>query len=765
MKFGRGISTKLLVTFLLIGLVPIIVFGYISVTSSKRNIKNQIYDKVLATAEAKEGQIYLYLDAIKRRTENFASDGLIKIILKENINSEEQKTELPALSEYLGTNTGLLDENIVGIFIANPDGQIIASTHQSEIGKNESGDEYFIKGRSDTYISELKGSVHFDKYNPFMVTSPITDHKSGELLGVIGISFDINQIRQILSGEFQLTAGAISARGGLSESTEVYVVNGSREIFIHPISLFGKPLEEAEELGNTVSSLPITECLEGGQEILGEYKNFKNVNVIGASMCITNEEWVLIVETNTADAYSSTYRLMLQLLVFALLLFVLVILVAFIVSKRISDPIKKLNQGTEIISAGDWDYVININTGDEIQDLGEAFNKMSSRLKEYYADLEKKVAERTKELRKKVKIISASQARDEATLASIGDGLIAVDKNENIFIANDEAVKLLKTSYKSLIGKKFIEVIKIVDEQGRLVKKEKLPIHKIIKSKKILHSSETYIKNSDGKVFPVSVTASPIVIDGKFSGGVIVFRDISREKEIDREKTEFVSLTSHQLKTPLGTMGWYLELFLAGDVGKITKKQQELLSDMFESNTQMKNLVSSLLNISRIETGRLTIEPKKLQVANIIEASVKETSPGAKTKGCKIIFDSKNTTLQPIPVDELLLLQVLHNFITNAVKYSKTDGGIVNISLQTDNEDNYIIAVADNGIGIPKNAQDRVFKKYFRAENALDAQVEGTGLGLYITKLIMENSGGRVWFESEEGTGTVFYALIPKTGM
>jgi len=261
------------------------------------------------------------------------------------------------------------------------------------------------------------------------------------------------------------------------------------------------------------------------------------------------------------------------------------------------------------------------------------------------------------------------------------------------------------------------------------------------------------------------VTASPIVIDGKFSGGVIVFRDISREKEIDREKTEFVSLTSHQLKTPLGTMGWYLELFLAGDVGKITKKQQELLSDMFESNTQMKNLVSSLLNISRIETGRLTIEPKKLQVANIIEASVKETSPGAKTKGCKIIFDSKNTTLQPIPVDELLLLQVLHNFITNAVKYSKTDGGIVNISLQTDNEDNYIIAVADNGIGIPKNAQDRVFKKYFRAENALDAQVEGTGLGLYITKLIMENSGGRVWFESEEGTGTVFYALIPKTGM
>jgi len=113
MKFGRGISTKLLVTFLLIGLVPIIVFGYISVTSSKRNIKNQIYDKVLATAEAKEGQIYLYLDAIKRRTENFASDGLIKIILKENINSEEQKTELPALSEYLGTNTGLLDENIV----------------------------------------------------------------------------------------------------------------------------------------------------------------------------------------------------------------------------------------------------------------------------------------------------------------------------------------------------------------------------------------------------------------------------------------------------------------------------------------------------------------------------------------------------------------------------------------------------------------------------------------------------------------------------
>lgn len=765
MKWNRGISSKLLVTFLLVGLLPLIIFGYISISSSKKNIETQIYDNVLTTAEAKEGQIYVYLDEIKHRTEDFASDGLIKRQLKEYLGSEDLQGELSDLSDYLVKNKLPLDKNIFGIFVTNPEGLIIASTHKSEVGKNEAKDQYFLRGRNETYVSELKGSVHFEKYNPFMVTTPITDLETGEVLGVIGISFDINKIRQILSGEFQLSEGAISATGGLSKTTEVYVVNSSYEIFIEPISLSGNFAQESNELGNVATSLPITECLDRGKEILGKYTNFQNVDVIGASMCIPGEKWVLVVETALSDAFSSTNRLLTQLILFALLLFLLVILVAFTVSRKISDPIKKLNQGTEIIAAGDWDYIININTGDEIQDLGEAFNVMSKKLKQYYADLEKTVMERTKELRKKVKIISASQARDEATLTSIGDGLIAVDKNENIFIANDEAVKLLKTSYKNLIGKKFISVVDIVDDRGKQVKKEKLPIHQMIKSKQILHSSETNIKNADGEIFPVSVTASPIVIDGKFSGGVIVFRDITKEKEIDREKTEFVSLTSHQLKTPLGTMGWYLELLLAGDVGKITKKQEELLRDMFESNTQMKNLVSSLLNISRIETGRLTIEPKKLQIADIIRASVKDVAEIAKTKGCEIFFKNTNTTIRPVPIDELLLTQVVHNFITNAIKYSKVDGGTVRISLTTDDDGNYIVAVADNGIGIPRLAQDKVFKKYFRAENALEMQVEGTGLGLYITKLIMENSGGKVWFESEEGKGTIFYALIPKNGM
>jgi signal transduction histidine kinase len=257
------------------------------------------------------------------------------------------------------------------------------------------------------------------------------------------------------------------------------------------------------------------------------------------------------------------------------------------------------------------------------------------------------------------------------------------------------------------------------------------------------------------------------MIGNEFIGTVEVFHDVTKEKEVDRAKTEFVSLASHQLRTPLSAINWFAEMLLDGDAGKITNDQRHYIRQIRESNQRMVELINSLLNVSRIELGTFAVEPEPTDILRLAKSVISEEEAQIRAHNLRII--EKYDKLPKLSVDPKLFRIILQNLISNAIKYTPGRGTVtVSITRQQggrEKEENVLIMVRDTGYGIPKNQQGKIFTKLFRADNVLLKETEGTGLGLYIVKSIVEQSGGAIWFESEEDKGTTFYVTLPFKGM
>lgn len=377
----------------------------------------------------------------------------------------------------------------------------------------------------------------------------------------------------------------------------------------------------------------------------------------------------------------------------------------------------------------------------------------AKQLNRSYGTLEKKVFERTKSL-------EMSHAKEEAILLSIGEGLLVTDETGKIIIVNKTAEQLFGKKGKELIGKVFSDAIVLENENGTHISLDK-------------NSSAYYYARKDEVRFPMAIMATPVVLNGRVIGAIKIFRDITSERAIDKAKTEFVSLASHQLRTPLSTVNWYAEMLLAGDVGELNEKQKNYLDEVYRSNQRMVELVNALLDVSSLELGTFVIEPQPTDILKLAQSVIDEEKPQIQARKIRFSFShGKNIPL--MQADPKLLRMVVQNVLSNAVKYTAEQGKI-EMSLALKNKNNVLLKIADSGYGIPKNQHDKIFTKLFRADNVRDKDTDGTGLGLYIVKSIVDNSGGKIWFSSHEGsasgekssksTGTTFYVELPLDGM
>lgn len=232
---------------------------------------------------------------------------------------------------------------------------------------------------------------------------------------------------------------------------------------------------------------------------------------------------------------------------------------------------------------------------------------------------------------------------------------------------------------------------------------------------------------------------------------------LAKSRELDRAKTEFVGLASHQLRTPLTAVSWYTEMLLGKDLGNLNEKQADYLGEIYAGNQRMIDLVDDLLNTSRIDMGTLKIKPEPVDLAQAMEGTLDEFSPQIIQK--KIDIEKKFSRNLPIlKLDPELLKIVFQNIISNAVKYIQPKGKIA-VEMRRQNS-HVLIKVADNGWGIPAQQQNRIFTKMFRADNVRQRDMEGTGLGLYIARAIVRKFGGKIWFDSKENKGSVFYITL-----
>jgi two-component system NtrC family sensor kinase len=238
----------------------------------------------------------------------------------------------------------------------------------------------------------------------------------------------------------------------------------------------------------------------------------------------------------------------------------------------------------------------------------------------------------------------------------------------------------------------------------------------------------------------------------------IIIQSFERLAEANRMKSEFVSIVSHQLRSPLSNLRWVIELLMSGRISSVSEKQTEYFRILKENSERMKELVSDLLTVSRIEQGKLSLKKERISLQSLIEKVIKEVEIFAGASNVEISFDSEEN-LPQIIVDPDQIKLVIGNLLDNAIRYIK-ERGKAEIDLKKKN-DNLYVEVKDNGIGIPKDDQKYIFQKFFRSANIKRHQTEGSGLGLYIAKSIIEKSGGKMGFKSQEGIGSIFWFILP----
>lgn len=447
------------------------------------------------------------------------------------------------------------------------------------------------------------------------------------------------------------------------------------------------------------------------------------------------------------DFHQSTAAFTSTTIVLGIVIIVIAIAMGLLIAQWISKSISTLRKGVERLANGDFSKPIAIKSRDELGQLAASYNSMAERLKESYHRL------------------SIEQQRDIAMLQSMGEGLVAINSDEQIVLINPAAITLLGLSNDtSPLNKVFHEAYQLYDKDDKLnqpLPVDQRPFSIAIRTGQPVDGVFSYHRE-DGNAYLVNVVVAPVRVGEKAAGAIMVLRNVTKEKEIDRMKTEFISLASHQLRTPLSAIKWFTEMLISGDAGKLQSEQLEFISSIDESNERMIALVNGLLNISRIESGRIVVAPKPTDLRELVGGIVTDLKAMTEAKQQTLII-SVHQDLPMINVDPQLIGQVYMNLLTNAIKYTPKGGEIsVFISKKVDT---VISQVTDNGYGIPIGQQNRIFQKFFRAANAAKVETDGTGLGLYLIKAIVESSGGKIWFESEEGKGTTFWFTIPLSGM
>jgi len=395
------------------------------------------------------------------------------------------------------------------------------------------------------------------------------------------------------------------------------------------------------------------------------------------------------------------------------------------------------------------DITFRINTDQYLQDVNDAIQNVLEDLQE------EKLGE------------EIAEAKDKATLLSIGDGLIATDEKGYITCVNLEAEKLIGWKKGEVLGKEFLKVLFIENEKGQPIPIEKRPAHMALLGRpsngtttsSIIRSAYYYVR-TNGTRFPVSIKVRPIILNNKIIGTIEVFRNTEREREVDKAKTEFVSLASHQLRTPLTMISWYTEMILKGDVGKVVPSQKKYLEEIYYGNKRMIELVNTLLDVSRIELGTLPVRLNPTDIIALTQTILAEQKPQIEKKRHSIIKRfAKNIPV--MTTDRQLLKIIIQNLMSNSVEYT-APGGKIEIAISFDDKKgDILIQVSDNGYGIPENQQSKIFTKLFRADNVRAKDTDGTGLGLYIVKSIVNNFGGKIWFKSQENKGSTFYVSLP----
>jgi len=751
--------------FLLISGLLLYLDGYL-----RKYLKDQMINSLRIMAEVSEGTYFAFVENEKIRTIDWSSDGRIRNdteALLEAIksgNTEEGDKLAKELSAYLRERKIVYDPKVIIMDILGPTGIVIASSREDRIGVDEAEEEKRLNAHKFSFAVKAEFGQAFirpvifeedESLEPMThVVARVFSTKRDDLGKLIPLDAavllhftDADKINDMLSGKWAADQGAVSGQAFFQKykTAEIYLVGADK------IMASSSRFDADSILRQKVDTMPIRNCFENNKEISGEYLNYSGKPVLGASMCLERDDLALILEVGADEVLAPLKEVRNRLILAGLLAFLASALTITILSHFLLSGLRKITKVAEEVGRGDLDIRAEVRGKDEIGQLAKVFNQMLGSIQKSQADLF--AAE-----------ISLREEKDRlnAIISSMAEGMAVVDNDCRIVLLNKTAERMLEISYDKVRGKSYYDGWKIL-KGNEIIPNEKRPIAETLRTGKIAArelGDNIYYQTCSGKKIPVTIATAPLKYGETIIGAVVVFRDVTDEKRLDESKSSFISVASHQLRTPLTAIKLFIEMLNTGKAGRLNKTQKEYIEDVSVSTERMIGLVNDLLNLSRIESGKLKAKPSEVRIDEVVKSAIDEAAILAKEQKLSLVFKKPKNIIK-LNLDADLFRQVIHNLLTNAIRYS-ANGKKNDIIIKIEKSGKEcVVSVQDFGIGIPEEAKIRLFDRFYRADNAIKADANGTGVGLYTIKMILERMNGRVWFNSKLNKGTTFYTSIP----
>ena len=406
----------------------------------------------------------------------------------------------------------------------------------------------------------------------------------------------------------------------------------------------------------------------------------------------------------------------------------------------ILNPLRRLQNSLQNIGEKDFD---------EIGGLFGSFNTIVSDIRSTIETLK---------LDKNVK--SADKNKFEVVLSGIKDAIIAVDPDQKIVIFNEASQNLTGYTKDEVIGDHIGKVIRVFDRDQELLPFDYCPINVNVSEDGAVFTKKDLKVVGKNKEFFANLVVGKVKEESNNNlGCILALHDITEEKRLEEMKLDFVSMAAHELRTPLTSLRGYLSILIKETKTILKPEEATFLSRSDISAQQLSALVDNLLNVSRIENHKLTINIEPVDIRPLIQQAIEQIMERAAEKKIALEFKKDDSPLPKVLIDRLRIGEVLGNLLSNAIAYTK-EGGKVTIWTERKNDD-VVTHVQDTGEGIPKESLQHLFTKFFRISGKLEQTTKGTGLGLYISKEIIQMHHGEIWVESEAGVGSTFSFSLP----
>ena len=414
---------------------------------------------------------------------------------------------------------------------------------------------------------------------------------------------------------------------------------------------------------------------------------------------------------------------------------------------RALKPLDDLVKGVETLASGNLNFRLDIRSGDELEKAGESFNKLAEILKQS-----------TEKLEEGKDIISAERNKLSTIVSSVIDGIIAVDLSKNVVLVNKAAQYMTGYTPQEMEGKPIDQLIRLYKDQEEIPAKSYCQIAFLQNSSSRIFQSLT-LMGKEGKAIRVNLATSAAAGEVETNlGCILILHDLTYENQLEQMRLDFVSMASHELRTPLTSIIGYLSVFIDENKQNLKKDQLDLLERSLISAKQLLTLIGNILSVNKIEREQLNISIEPIDLDSIIPKAVDDLQNQAKIKNIILNF-TKQGPLPKVLADGVRISEVINNLVGNAINYTDAGGRVIVSTQATPNE--VIVTVEDTGVGIPKEAIPHLFNKFFRVSNSLQKGSKGTGLGLYISKSIIQSLNGKIWVESEVGKGSKFHFSLP----